>query len=110
MRDVVLEGKTVLRDLRTSWQLAAATRAVRLAATENLRALRLEQERRSSLTPEFLRLLFDLQERLAQAQLEELQSIANYNRARAAYARAVGTGRTVGGVRPLAPQEPPPAE
>ncbi len=100
VRDVVLEVKTVLRDLRTSWQLAAATRAVRLAATENLRALRLEQERRSSLTPEFMRLVFDLQERLARAQLEELQSIANYNRARAAYARAVGTGRTVGATEP----------
>ena len=69
-----------------------ATRDFRIAQSENLRALKLEEERRQSLTPEFLRLKFDRQDRLARAQLEELQAVANYNRARAALRRAVGGG------------------
>jgi len=107
LRDVVLEVKDVLRDLRTSFELLGATRAFRIAQTENLRALLLEQERRSSLTPEFLRLMFDRQERLARAQLEEVQSLANFNRALAAYRRAVGTGPVLEALSEVA-EEPPP--
>ena len=42
--------------------------------------------------PEFLRLRLGAQERLAAAQLVELSALANYNRALAAYGRAIGTG------------------
>lgn len=88
VRDVVLEVKTALRDLRTSYELVGANRSLRVASSESLRALLAEEERRSSLTPEFLNLKFQRQEALVQAQLAELQAIANYNRALAAWRRA----------------------
>ena len=90
VRAVVLEVKDALRELRTSYELIGATRSQRVAQAENLRALLAEKEQRASQTPEFLQLEFDRQRRLAQAQLEELQAVANYNRALAAYRRAVG--------------------
>jgi outer membrane protein TolC len=90
--DVVLEVKGALRDLETSFALIGATRATRLAETENLRTIQLEEESRSRLTPEFLNLKFQRQERLGAAQLREIEARANYNRARAAFARALGTG------------------
>jgi len=90
VRAVVLEVKDALRVLRTSYELIGATRSQRVAQAENLRALLAEKEQRASQTPEFLQLEFDRQRRLAQAQLEELQAVANYNRALAAYRRAVG--------------------
>jgi outer membrane protein TolC len=95
MRDVVLEIKQSLRNLHTSYELVSATRNTRLALTENLRTLLIEEERRSSLTPEFLRLKLDSQQRLAQAQLAEIEAIANTKRAWAAYRRAIGTGAPV---------------
>ena len=91
-RDIVLEVKSAQRDLQTSYELIGATRSYRIAQAENLRALLAEEERRSSLTPEFLTLKFNRQERLAGAQLEELQATANYRRAGAAYRRAIGAG------------------
>jgi len=91
VREIVLEVKTALRDLRTSYELIGATRSLRIASTESLRALLAEEERRSSLTPEFLNLKFQRQEALAQAQLAEVQAIANYNRALAAWERATAT-------------------
>lgn len=97
LRNVVLEVKTALRDLVTSFELIGAARSFRIAQSENLRELLLEKERRRSLTPEFLRLEFDRQDRLARAQLDELQAIANYNRALAAYHRATGTGPFLAG-------------
>lgn len=95
LRNVLLDVKQAMRDVRTAWELLGASRAARLAASENLRTLEIERERRSSLTPEFLRLLLGAQERLAAAELEELAALANYNRALAAYNRALGTGRPV---------------
>jgi hydrophobic/amphiphilic exporter-1 (mainly G- bacteria), HAE1 family len=92
VRDIVLEVKQSLRDLRTSYELIGATRSLRIAQTENLRALLAEEEQRSRLTPEFLALKFGRQESLARAQLDEVQAIANYNRALAAFERAVARG------------------
>jgi HAE1 family hydrophobic/amphiphilic exporter-1 len=93
VRSVVLEVKDALRELRTSYELIGATRSQRIAQTENLRALLAEKEQRAAQTPEFLGLEFDRQERLARAQLDELQAVANYNRALAAYRRAIGRPR-----------------
>ncbi|MHC4923443.1 MAG: hypothetical protein ACYTG4_05110, partial [Planctomycetota bacterium] len=60
--------------------------------TENLRALLLEEGQRSSLTPEFLALKLQRQERLATAQAQEVAAMGDFHRARARYRRAVGTG------------------
>jgi outer membrane protein TolC len=96
LQAVVLDVKTALRDVHASRELLAAARATRLAQTENLRTLELERERRSALTPEFLRLLFGAQDRLALAQLEEVGAQATHGRALAALRRAVGTGPVIG--------------
>ncbi|MFT7668091.1 MAG: outer membrane protein, partial [Planctomycetota bacterium] len=95
VRQVVLEVKEALRNLRTDFELVSATRASRLAQTENLRALEAEREQRSRLSPEFLNLVFGRQEGLAAAQLGEVQALAEYNRSLAALQRALGTGLNV---------------
>jgi len=92
VRDVLLEVKEALRDLQTNYTLVSAARAYRIAQTENLRALTAEMEQRSTLTPEFLNLVFQRQEGLAAAQLGEVQALADYNRAVARLAYAMGRG------------------
>lgn len=92
MREVILDVKTALRGLKTSFELIDASRASRLAQAENLRSLRAEEETRSALTPEFLSLKFGRQERLALAELEEMMALTDYRRAQAEYRRALGTG------------------
>jgi HAE1 family hydrophobic/amphiphilic exporter-1 len=101
---ILLEVKGSLRDVMTNGRLLDATRATRLAETENLRTILVEEELRSVLTPEFLALKLSRQERLATAQLAEVEALANYNRALAAYRRAVG----VGGLQVAEPVSPPP--
>ena len=92
VRDVMLEVKEALRNVRTNFELIAASRAFRLAQTENLRSLAAEQESRSELSPEFLNLVFQRQEGLARAQLSEVQAMTDYNRSIAALHRAIGGG------------------
>jgi outer membrane protein TolC len=95
VHDVLLEVKEALRNVRTNYALVGATRAFRLAQTENLRALAAEQEQRSQLSPEFLNLVFQRQEGLAAAQLSEVQALADYNRSLASLHRALGGGLRV---------------
>ena len=52
----------------------------------------------AALTPEFLNLLFQRQERLGEAQLQELQSLAIYNIAIAELGRATGNGLEMNGI------------
>ena len=92
VRDVMLEVKEALRDVRTNFELVAATRAFRLAQTENLRSLAAEREARSELSPEFLNLVFQRQEGLARAQLGEVQALTDYKRSIAALYRSLGGG------------------
>jgi len=92
LRGVILEVKEALRDVQTSYALVGAARTFRIAQTENLRALEAEEESRSNLTPEFLNLKFQRQERLAEAQAREVSALAEYNRAVAELHRAIGTG------------------
>ncbi|MFT7484452.1 MAG: HAE1 family hydrophobic/amphiphilic exporter-1 [Candidatus Paceibacteria bacterium] len=92
VRAVLLEVKTALRNVRTNATLVEASKNVRLAQTENLRALSAEREQRSELSPEFLNLLFQRQERLALAQLAEVRALADYNRSLATLHRVLGSG------------------
>ncbi len=98
VREVAREVKDALRDLEAARSLLEATRNYRIAQTENLRALLLEEERRTALTPEFLTLKFSRQERLASAQIREVNALAEWNRALAAWRRALGTGLGAGKV------------
>ncbi len=93
---VVYEVKSALRDVEAQFALVGAARTTRLAETENLRALLLLEEQRNELTPEFLNLKFQRQERLAIAQRQEVAALADYNRAVAAYYRALGVGSRLG--------------
>lgn len=92
VQEVTLQVKTSLRDCQTDYELISATRSTRLAAGENLRALLVEEETLASLTPEFLNLKFQRQDRLALSQLDEYRALASYNTSVAALYRVLGTG------------------
>ena len=87
---VVEEVKGALRDVRTQQELLVATRTLRLAQSENLRALLAEEETRAALTPEFLALKFLRQERLAAARVQEMEARASVRQAIARFRRSVG--------------------
>lgn len=92
VQQVVLDVKNALRDVVTNYELIQATRAFRLAQTENLRVLRIEIDNQLGYTPDSLNLLFQRQSTLAQAEAEEIQALANFNIAVAALYRAMGVG------------------
>lgn len=89
-QQVILEVKTQLRNLLTSYQEIQARQAARTSAGEELNALT-QKESIERLTPEFLRLKLDAQQRLANAELSELQAIINYNLAIMKLEQAKGT-------------------
>ncbi|MCP4835276.1 MAG: hypothetical protein GY895_11005, partial [Phycisphaera sp.] len=69
-----------------------------LAQAENLRSLEALRETLAALTPEFLNLLFQRQERLGEAQSQELQAMAVYNLSIAELGRATGSGLEANGI------------
>lgn len=91
VQSVVLEVKTAMRNVGTSYQLIEQTRSSRLAAAENLRTLLVLEKTTQSLTPSFLDLKFRRQEALAEAERDELGSLIGYNVALAQLAGATGT-------------------
>ncbi len=88
---VVVEVKAALRNLTTNYQLIEQTRASRLAATENLRTLEVQERTIQSLTPDFLDLKFRRQEALANAELDEIAALTDYSIAVADLSAAQGT-------------------
>lgn len=92
VQNVTLEVKNTLRDCETNFNLISATRSTRIAEAENLRALLVEEQTLAALTPEFLNLKFQRQDRLAIAQRNEYEALAAYNTSVAALYRALGTG------------------
>lgn len=89
-QQVILDVKVQLRDVLTSYREIQARQAARLSAGEELSAITI-QEQVQKLTPEFLRLKLDSQQRLANAELQELQSLVNYNLAMMRLEQAKGT-------------------
>ncbi|MEX2670790.1 MAG: TolC family protein [Phycisphaeraceae bacterium] len=79
VQDIVSASKSAMRELRTGYELIGLNRSYRRASAENLRALLEREEAGEALTPEFLNLKLDTQQRLADAELLELQSIIDYN-------------------------------
>jgi len=88
----VLDVKNAVRDIDAGYALVAQARNFRLAQAENLRALEALRETLAALTPEFLNLLFQRQERLAEARLQEFGAGVTYNIAIAQLERSTGTG------------------
>lgn len=109
VQQAVLDVKNAVRDIDAGYALVAQARNFRLAQAENLRALEALRETLAALTPEFLSLLFQRQERLGEAQLQEFGAGLAYNVAIARLERATGTGlekRDIG-VVVVAPDEMP---
>ncbi|MCH1932713.1 hypothetical protein L9G16_21460, partial [Shewanella sp. A25] len=59
---VVFDVKDALRDCIANYELIQANRSSRIAAAENLRTLKVEEETLAALTPEFLNLKFQRQD------------------------------------------------
>jgi outer membrane protein TolC len=88
-RDVMLSVKQAMRRLRSAEQLITVARAARRATAENLRTLEEREETGEALTPEFLLdLKLGTQQRLADAELREIQAVIEYQVARARFYEA----------------------
>lgn len=98
IQDVVLDVKNAVRDIAAGYALVAQARNFRLAQAENLRSLEALRETLAALTPEFLNLLFQRQERLGEAQFQELKAMVVYNLSIAELGRATGSGLEANGI------------
>ncbi len=91
-RGVILSVKQSMRAMTSAYEVVGIARAARRAAAENLRALREREQMGESLTPEFLLdLKLRTQQRLADAELQEMRALVNYNIARVRFYQAIGT-------------------
>jgi outer membrane protein len=88
---VILEVKTALREVETSWDEAIAARRAVFAAQEALAALEKSEQSGAKLTPEFVQLKLDRQIAVAVARTAETRAIAGYNLALANLEKAKGT-------------------
>ncbi|MEM9882805.1 MAG: TolC family protein [Planctomycetota bacterium] len=90
-QDVVLEVKDALRGVLTNYELVGATRAARWAAADSLRSINVQEDVGVALNVEFiLDLKLNAQERLADAEFQEAQALANYMVSIAEMERAKG--------------------
>lgn len=88
---IVQDVKSALRDVQTQWTLIEQTRTFRVAATEDLRTLQVEETTIGALTPEFLNLKLSRQQALAAAEQQEISALVDYNIALARVYTATGT-------------------
>jgi len=98
VQDAVVEVKRLLRDVVTNAELMQANRAYRVAQAENMRALQVEEETMSGLTPTFLNLKLQTQSGLATARIAEFTSIVNYNKSIANLYLAMGVTSNMHGI------------
>jgi outer membrane protein TolC len=85
------EVKTSLREVNTTWDSLVQRRQARFAAADSLLAIQQRAEAGEALTPTFVQLQLDAQERLARAQAEESISMSDYNIAISRLERSKGT-------------------
>ncbi len=91
-QQVVQEVKNALRNVQTSYELIGATRAARRAAADSLRAIEVQEASGVALTPQFLiNQKLSTQERLADAEVQEAQALADYHNAIATLYQSTGT-------------------
>lgn len=91
VQQVLIEVKNALNNITTNYQLIEQTRISRLAASEVLRALRIENEKLKGLTVERLDLELTRQEALASAERDEIAALTDYNISIAELSAATGT-------------------
>ena len=85
------EVKTSLREVEVTWDVIVQRRQARFAAADSLLAIQQRAEAGEALTPTFVQLQLDAQERLARAQAEEAAAITDYNVAISRLERSKGT-------------------
>ncbi len=90
-QNIILQVKTELRALLSSYQQAQAQTAASKAAARVVAALNVQQRFGASLTPTFLNLKLTAQQNLAAANIARIQAIVNYNSAITALQAANGT-------------------
>ncbi len=91
-QDAVLEVKDALRDIVTQFELIGAAQAARRAAADNLRAIQAQEDAGVALTPEFLLdLKLSAQQRLADAETQEISALTGYMTAISELYRTQGT-------------------
>jgi len=88
---VVLDVTTAVREVQTTWNEIGARRQQRFAQADNLAALEDRRQNGEALTPTFVQLVLDAQERLADAEREEALAVASYQVAIARLERSKGT-------------------
>ena len=91
IQQVILEVKVAMRKVATNAALVSANKSFRIAQAENLRALLVEEDTLSGLTPTFLNLKLQTQAGLANARIAEFTSAVNFNSALASLYLASGT-------------------
>jgi outer membrane protein TolC len=91
IQQATIDIKKALRDIVTNASLMRANKDYRIAQTENLRALMVEEETMAGLTPTFLNLKLQTQSGLASARTAEISSVINYNKSIAELYKAMGT-------------------
>ena len=104
VQQVTLEVKNALRDVVTGYELIAQTRTARVAAAENLRALRVQIETTGGYTAFNLDQWLTRQQLLATAEIGEMQALANYNIAIARLYAAIGKSLERNGIRFVVPE------
>jgi outer membrane protein TolC len=85
------EVKTSLREVDYTWDVIVQRRQARFAAADSLLAIQQRADAGEALTPTFVQLQLDAQERLARAQAEEAAAISDYNVAISRLERSKGT-------------------
>lgn len=90
-QNVVREVKDALDSINQQYQLVGQRRQARIAAAESLRSLNVEQEQLEGLTAVQLDLRLNRQERLSDAERQEVQALADLNTAISELFRATGT-------------------
>jgi outer membrane protein TolC len=85
------EVKTSWREVNYAWDIIVQRRQARFAAADSLLAIQQRAEAGEALTPTFVQLQLDAQERLARAQADEAAAISDYNVAISRLERAKGT-------------------
>jgi outer membrane protein TolC len=91
VEDVLLEVKSALRTMLTNYKLIAATKAARLAAADTVRSIDEQVEAGVALDPAFLNFKLDAQERLANAETQEVRALIDFTTALTEVYAATGT-------------------
>lgn len=91
LQSVVREVKSSLRDIVDNYELIEQERVARIAAAEDVRQLRIEEETTTGLTPDFLDLKLRRQESLAASEQAESRALTDYAAALAQLHAACGT-------------------